>query len=388
MKNLKNRTLNKKLLTLALLFAILIFPFSSTTLLAQSASVSLTVTPSTIKAGETTTATASISINSPSGIRGVIALNLWMDGTKIKPIIEINLEEVTTLNLVPIEFQVSGTQDHELIVEGKVSVVSGDDFTEVEVSDSARISLIQPSPTPQPATPTPVPATPSPVPTTATTKENNTTSTKDKTSPSESSSTSQKNSTSTATSTTSTTSSTAELNTNYPYTPLNERMVTTVDLDIREEPAINGAFLGVLTKGTKVDVLGLTDNGWYIINHNGQTAYLAGSYLEVAQDESTNTSAHNTSQNTEQSNEDTSSKTTSNNSSKTTKETSTSNSSKSDKSDIDSSSNETAETTGQNKQSSSNQKLSPSTLGKIILILLGVLVILSLIYFFLRKRLK
>lgn len=57
--------------------------------------------------------------------------------------------------------------------------------------------------------------------------------------------------------------------------------VTASSLNVRSGSSTDHAVLGTLSNGTSVTVSELESNGWYKISYNGQTAYVAGNYLDV-----------------------------------------------------------------------------------------------------------
>ncbi len=57
------------------------------------------------------------------------------------------------------------------------------------------------------------------------------------------------------------------------------KMVTAKGLNVRAKASMNGAKLGVLPKGAKVNVLGQEGN-WSKIMFNGKTAFVSTQYLK------------------------------------------------------------------------------------------------------------
>ena len=60
------------------------------------------------------------------------------------------------------------------------------------------------------------------------------------------------------------------------------------DVYVREAGSPTAKKIGVLTKGTKVNLLEKTKNGWYKINYKGKTGYFYGQYVDVTTLQETN----------------------------------------------------------------------------------------------------
>lgn len=56
-------------------------------------------------------------------------------------------------------------------------------------------------------------------------------------------------------------------------------MYATADVNIREQYSSDSAVLGVLSKGSGVEITGTTDNGWIRVKYNGRTGYVFADYL-------------------------------------------------------------------------------------------------------------
>lgn len=62
-------------------------------------------------------------------------------------------------------------------------------------------------------------------------------------------------------------------------TPMKATAYTTDNLNARTGNGTKYSRLGVLKKGTKIDITGKCDNNWYQIKYNGSTAYVCGDYI-------------------------------------------------------------------------------------------------------------
>lgn len=56
-------------------------------------------------------------------------------------------------------------------------------------------------------------------------------------------------------------------------------MYATADVNVRNAYDSSGAVLGVLSKGSSIEMTGTTDNGWVRVKYNGQTGYVYADYL-------------------------------------------------------------------------------------------------------------
>ncbi len=65
--------------------------------------------------------------------------------------------------------------------------------------------------------------------------------------------------------------------TTKPETVAKKVVYTTANLNVRDKASTNGKKLGVLKKGTAVEVIELK-NGWYTIKYNGKTGYISAKY--------------------------------------------------------------------------------------------------------------
>lgn len=62
--------------------------------------------------------------------------------------------------------------------------------------------------------------------------------------------------------------------------PLNgEAVITSSKLNVRSGPSKEYEILGTLVKDDLVEVTGIVEPDWYVINYNGQQAYIHGDYL-------------------------------------------------------------------------------------------------------------
>ena len=65
--------------------------------------------------------------------------------------------------------------------------------------------------------------------------------------------------------------------TTKPATAAKKVVYTTANLNVRDKASTDGKKLGVLKKGTAVEVIELK-NGWYTIKYNGKTGYISAKY--------------------------------------------------------------------------------------------------------------
>ncbi|MCD8211570.1 MAG: SH3 domain-containing protein [Oscillospiraceae bacterium] len=66
----------------------------------------------------------------------------------------------------------------------------------------------------------------------------------------------------------------------YTYKDTTGVMYTTADVNVRNEPDIDGERLGTLDQGEKVTVTGIcNETGWYRITYNGSVGYVSNDYL-------------------------------------------------------------------------------------------------------------
>ncbi len=64
------------------------------------------------------------------------------------------------------------------------------------------------------------------------------------------------------------------------YKKTNDVKYAKSDVNIRKGPTSKYDKLGVLAKGQKVNRIGVTDNGWAVIDYKGNEAYVSGRYLQ------------------------------------------------------------------------------------------------------------
>ena len=68
----------------------------------------------------------------------------------------------------------------------------------------------------------------------------------------------------------------------YTFSEVNKEMYVTGDVNVRKLPSTAGAKVGVLEKGTKVDVLRrCNENGWCEFEYEGSLRYASGRYLSA-----------------------------------------------------------------------------------------------------------
>ena len=58
--------------------------------------------------------------------------------------------------------------------------------------------------------------------------------------------------------------------------------VNTDTLNVRSAPNTSGSILGKLIRNAQVSITGFCSNGWFRINYNGKTGFVAGEYLAVS----------------------------------------------------------------------------------------------------------
>lgn len=244
------------------------------------------------------------------------------------------------------------------------------DLNRTVLNRAFTVNVVAPAPTP---TPVPTPA-PTPKPTTKATTRATTKSTT-QTKP-----------------TTKSTSTKSQDSNDKNYRDINKKMILTSDLDIRSDASLSSTYLGSYDKGTVVDVIGITDNGWYVINYNGKTAYLAGSYLEdysspsstkADEEESNSEETTTTSKNDDESKTSTTNK---DDKADKTKKTEKSNTEKTstDKDSPALINNNDSDMNAGNSNKSLFAKLDPTML--VIFGLLLLLIILLIVYYILKRR--
>lgn len=370
-KNLSNRKIKVTFLTL---FVALFFLISSTNIRsANNGSVNISVSPNQITSEGATSTTANISVSSDYPIANYL-LTVTVNGQVVSTPTGLGLNEAKSHTINPIKINLSGPGNYEISVSGEISINNGTDYESINVANSATVTVSAPT---TKATPTP-----KPTPTPKETSKNTTSTTKAKPSTRVTSTNSQSN------------------NTNYKR--INKKMVVTTDLDIRSNASLSSAYLGSYDKGTVVDVIGVTDDGWYVVNYNGKTAYLAGSYLNDYHASTPNsTKANNNNSNSEKTtsskknDESNASTTKKDDKTKKTTKTAKTNTSKTstsgtttEKSDsgliIGTSDSNTNTKIANNKIKSLFAKLDPTMI--IVFALIILLIILMIIYYILKKK--
>ena len=63
------------------------------------------------------------------------------------------------------------------------------------------------------------------------------------------------------------------------YRKVNDIKYASASVNIRKGPSAEYDRLGVLSKGQKVTSIGITDNGWIVINYEGKEGYVSNNYL-------------------------------------------------------------------------------------------------------------
>lgn len=372
-KNLSNKKIKVTFLTL---FVALFFLISSTNIkAANNGSVNISVSPNQITSEGATSATANISVSSDYPIANYL-LTVTVNGQVVSTPTGLGLNEAKSHTINPIKIDLSGPGNYDISVSGEISINNGTDYESINVASSAKVTVSAPT---SKATPTPAPkATPTPKPSPTPKKPGNNTTATTKAKP----------------------SSKAENNNNYKR--INKKMVVTTDLDIRSNASLSSAYLGFYDKGTVVDVIGVTDDGWYVVNYNGKTAYLAGSYLNDYHASTPNsTKANNNNSNSEKTtsskknDESNASTTKKDDKTKKTTKTEKTNTSKTstsgtttEKSDsgliIGTSDSNTNTKIANNKIKSLFAKLDPTMI--IVFALIILLIILMIIYYILKKK--
>lgn len=375
-KNLSNRKIKVTFFTL---FVTLFLFISSTNVKsANNGAVTINVSPNQITSEGSTSTTANISVSSDYPIANYL-LTVTVNGQVVSTPTGLGLNEAKSHTINPIKINLSGPGNYEISVSGEISINNGTDYESINVANSATVTVSAPTPK---ATPTPAPkATPTPKPSPTTKKTSNNTTATTKAKP-----------------------STNSENNNKNYKSINKKMVVTTDLDIRSNASLSSTYLGSFDKGTVVDVIGVTDDGWYVINYNGKTAYLAGSYLNDYSASTPNSTRSNSNNNNSNSKKTTSSKKDSkSNTSTTSKDDKTKETTKARKTTTSKTS--TLETTTKksdsgliigandsntNMQAENNKikslfsKLDPTML--IVIALIILLIILMIVYYILKKR--
>lgn len=64
----------------------------------------------------------------------------------------------------------------------------------------------------------------------------------------------------------------------YQYTPYDDIVLTTTDLNFRNEPSITSNIINTFRINTELQVKGRTDNGWLIVSYNGILGYVKEEY--------------------------------------------------------------------------------------------------------------
>ena len=60
---------------------------------------------------------------------------------------------------------------------------------------------------------------------------------------------------------------------------MNKVMYAKSYVNVRNYPGVAGAKVGALKLAQPVNVLGLTSSGWYLVEYNGEEAYISSNYL-------------------------------------------------------------------------------------------------------------
>lgn len=358
-----------KVIFLSLFVAIFFFFYSSNIESSNNGTVNISVSPNQITSQGATSTTANISVSSNYPIANYL-LTVTVNGNVVSTPTGIGLTEATSHTISPITINLAGPGNYVVAVHGQLSVNNGNDYMPVDVSNSVQVTVSAPAPTP---TPVPTPA-PTPKPTTKPTTRATTKSTT-QTKP-----------------TTKSTSTKSQDSNDKNYRDINKKMILTSDLDIRSDASLSSTYLGSYDKGTVVDVIGITDNGWYVINYNGKTAYLAGSYLEdysspsstkADEEESNSEETTTTSKNDDESKTSTTNK---DDKADKTKKTEKSNTEKTstDKDSPALINNNDSDMNAGNSNKSLFAKLDPTML--VIFGLLLLLIILLIVYYILKRR--
>ena len=391
---MRTKAENKKYLVIILLFAILstfiVLPKSD--VYAASASVSISM-PSSVTQGQNANATITVTGRNTSGIKAYLLLIKGPGGISIPisaptgSLIGTNTTETSTVT-IPLSTLSAGA--YKIEVEGEVTLNEPGGFIDMDfdVSASQNITIVAPTTTTtttQSTTTTTTTTTEVPSTTTTTTTEVPSTTSSTRTTTTTSST---RATTTTSTTTTRATTTTQQASTSTTaggdYTPINERRVTTVNLDIRQGPSISSVYLGEIAADTVLNVKGITESGWYVIDLDGQDVYLAGSYLREFDEEidgSTTTTTVDETDETDETNE-------TDETDETTEETTTAETTPEETTDAELTTQE--ETTPVASEDNDNEGglASPNTISIIIGVLIALLLVLVVVYIILRRRLS
>lgn len=374
---MKTNTINKTkalFLTILMLISILIISIKvnaadgTASLSADQVSPNQTVTLTlTISGADFGSAGISISGVENATLASGPNSNVYQEGSSFNITTDLaNNSSTSHTYVVNFSYSAEGTKSINISYD----LISAD-LNRTVLNRAFTVKVVAPTPTPTPVpTPTPKPTpTPTPKPTTKNTTK----------------------STTQAKPTTKTTSSNSKDDNNKNYESINKKMLVSSDLDIRSEASLSSSYLGSFDKGTVVDVIGVTDSGWYVINYNGKTAYLAGSYLEEYNASNTTKSneeesdSKNTTASSDNDSESETSKTNKDDKSRKTKKTSKNNTKETTTEKNDSAlinNNDSDSKSGNNKSFFAN--LDPTML--IIFGLSVLLIILLIVYYILKRR--
>ena len=68
---------------------------------------------------------------------------------------------------------------------------------------------------------------------------------------------------------------------NYSYDELNSEGYTTDKVKIRTGPSKGYKKIDIIDNGTKLDILGKSDNGWYLVDYNNTIGFVCADYIDI-----------------------------------------------------------------------------------------------------------
>lgn len=274
----KLKMLTLKLLLLSFLWALLL-PFLPVRNLRAASGISVSG-PQTVE-GSSGTASYTIHLSTPQKFAGYnVNISIDKNGSATPAYFYFEDQDGNSaVSSADLHFSVNYSGSFTISVNYNASVTDGENKPQPEfgsVSYSVTAAAPTPSPTPEPAptaTPTPAP-TPqaSPTPTAAPTPVPST----------EPAATPSPRPTQAPTPAPEADESEPEIS----YSPLHAKYIAKSDIESRSGPGLHYRYLKLNPRGTILDVIGRTDNGWYVVKLDGEDAFIPGSYLrEYNEDE-------------------------------------------------------------------------------------------------------
>ncbi len=259
-----------RLFILSLIFSLISFVPEALPLQAADVGISISGPQNVDAGGGSVSYTANLS--APDSI---VAYDLKVStegGASASPAVFYHDSGEEVFSSLSLSITVNYSDSFSLTVYGHITTDDGaGDVKDLEAAGSINVTVSAPAtPTPVPATPTPVPATPTPKPPTPTPSPKPSSKPADPTPTPEAVTPTPEPEESEGT--------TAEED-DFDYTPLEEKFITKSDIEARSGPGASYRYLKLNPKGTVLDVIGETDNGWYVILLNGEEAFVPGSYL-------------------------------------------------------------------------------------------------------------